>query len=330
MKTKRILFFLLMAMLCVVLGACGGNKCTPDETVKRDIEACEEVQSCYNSKLTIPSKYRISDYQIEKRQTNMDAKQDLVYANVAVENDNFRVQLSVRCEYDFYDEGGWVLKNCAIENVGAVTPVAGPHRELAMQYVRDKLNGKPIYRSYEEEPTDEMIVADDIGYAEKTELQNDGKSARVYIILKEGHRAMRWETRGSFEFLFRDNEWQLEEQALFYVDECIKAEGSMLGLFKESSESIGYTENTLEIVHIYGTHITYNLTLDKDTADLYNARTGESIETEFNPATKSFVLEAQNKEHSATELKFYLGDLFYFDSGYWAVSDFPEEWKFKK
>lgn len=53
--------------------------------------------------------YTVDSVEIEKRQTNINDKEDIVYCNIVISNEYYQTDLQIKLVYNYYDDGGWVL-----------------------------------------------------------------------------------------------------------------------------------------------------------------------------------------------------------------------------
>lgn len=72
--------------------------------------------------------WNIESVEIEKRQTNKEAKTDVVYADVELTNKFVSQKLSTQLNYNFYDEGGWILDELLVEDA-TMTALSGVHQD---------------------------------------------------------------------------------------------------------------------------------------------------------------------------------------------------------
>lgn len=82
--------------------------------------------------------YTVDSVEIEKRQTNIDDKEDIVYCNIVISNEYYESELYYELIYYYYDDGGWILQreNC-IEKF--VRPIAAINKN-GINEIRVKVN----------------------------------------------------------------------------------------------------------------------------------------------------------------------------------------------
>lgn len=119
---------LLLFLMAIFLFGCRSDTVSKGD-IMLDVEQQESLQTCFRSNFVSESQFRVEDLEIDKRQTNLDDKTDLIYADIIIINDYFRISLSSELEYNFYDEGGWTLDN-SIYNVEDIQPINCPEIDL--------------------------------------------------------------------------------------------------------------------------------------------------------------------------------------------------------
>lgn len=125
------------------------------EQFESDINESEKIQFCHRSDYVYESPYTINEYEIIKRQTNVDEKTDILYAMLDLSNEYFDATVDAEFEYEYYDVGGWILEDTKL-TVNDVVPTRAPEVELAMDklfydedgYVMYTLEGYPEYEKY--------------------------------------------------------------------------------------------------------------------------------------------------------------------------------------
>ncbi len=58
--------------------------------------------------------YTVDSVEIEKRQTNIDDKEDIVYCNVVISNEYYQTDLQIKLVYNYYDDGGWIKDGSSV------------------------------------------------------------------------------------------------------------------------------------------------------------------------------------------------------------------------
>lgn len=122
-RTLRKIKTFLIASLCILLIACcfigctAGSKTANETKLQSDLLKSEGI-SYYG--IT-----DISELEIEKRQTSVEDKEDIVYVNVVATSEEKAIQLmgSYTMVYGLYNDG-WILDDLEIRNLN-VQPLAG-------------------------------------------------------------------------------------------------------------------------------------------------------------------------------------------------------------
>lgn len=149
MKRKIITIVLLLLFLLPILLLAGcGNKGVSKSQFENDILEQKEIQTCFTSDFTRESKFEIEEIEITKEQVNIDDKEDIIYSEITIINDYFKIDLSIQCIYNFYDKGDWILDECIIESINEITPINGPDKDLAFQYITEKAFGEGVSSTY--------------------------------------------------------------------------------------------------------------------------------------------------------------------------------------
>ena len=110
---KRILSLLLTITIVFVLSACSGaRKGVSIEQIEADISELSVVKNGVIESEYTP--YTVDSVEIEKRQTNIEDKEDIVYCNVVISNENYQTDLQIKQVYNYYDEGGWINDDSSV------------------------------------------------------------------------------------------------------------------------------------------------------------------------------------------------------------------------
>jgi len=89
-------------------------------------EAFFPTEGVFNSE---PHALKVVELAIEKRQTNIDKKEDVVYCTILFKNALIERTTNCVLYLNYYDKGGWVLDNCTVKTVSD-TPLAPPTNDL--------------------------------------------------------------------------------------------------------------------------------------------------------------------------------------------------------
>ncbi len=135
-STKALTLLIVMIMLLMSLVACSSQKLkgVSTEILEADLKTLDNYDSvvCYDSNFVYESAYELADYELIKRQTNLESKQDIVYYDIIYKNNYFEVVFHEKLIYNYYDEGGWILDEAILEGRD-VTPINGAEEELIYQ-----------------------------------------------------------------------------------------------------------------------------------------------------------------------------------------------------
>lgn len=119
-------------MLLLLLSSCDMKDLkVSDQQFKEDISKLDSViNGCVTPVLLPQESYVMDDCIITKRQTNPDNKEDIIYCDVTISNSYIRTVIEYKLEYNFYDEGDWILDDAEIlEYISE--PLAGADPTLA-------------------------------------------------------------------------------------------------------------------------------------------------------------------------------------------------------
>ena len=109
-KTKTILLFISLIIILAVLSGCFGIPNPPKENgLKEGFKNSSEVLNFYSA-------YEIVSFEIDKRQTNKDGKEDTVFCTVVMKNEAKELTMECIMYYSYYDVGGWELQYVNIQN----------------------------------------------------------------------------------------------------------------------------------------------------------------------------------------------------------------------
>lgn len=100
MPCKRKLLFLCAFLSLIILSGCS----------KPEKSEAEIVKDLQTSPIFISVDVKISNYEIIKRQTNVDDKTDLVYITVQTNDPKLTSSLTFELKYELYNEG-WILES---------------------------------------------------------------------------------------------------------------------------------------------------------------------------------------------------------------------------
>lgn len=129
MQHKEKLCFLCVVLTLTFILLSG---CTESAKSEEDIVDDLQHNSTFSSNMDIP----ITEYNIIKRQTDVEEKSDVVYINVEAENDRIWLDRSYIMTYGLYNEG-WILDNVTSYNEvdWKIRPLQGVEEEVLQQYI---------------------------------------------------------------------------------------------------------------------------------------------------------------------------------------------------
>ncbi|MBE6796719.1 MAG: hypothetical protein E7531_00050 [Ruminococcaceae bacterium] len=99
-----------IAIIVTVILSNSKHTGTPMNKIKADIGELPVVTEGVIECLYTPfSSYKVDSVEIDKRQTNVEDKEDIVYCNVGISNEYYQTELQIKLVYNYYDDGGWIL-----------------------------------------------------------------------------------------------------------------------------------------------------------------------------------------------------------------------------
>lgn len=109
----------LLFLFVFLLSGCSGTNAKKENQIQQDIEAHYLWQDL---------KVNTTSFTVEKRQTNPDTKEDIVYITMTGEGDGYTTEQFYIATYRLYNEG-WILDNLEVnedrEHHSTVTPTKG-------------------------------------------------------------------------------------------------------------------------------------------------------------------------------------------------------------
>lgn len=118
--------FIFLSVACTE--SSGGNRYGVSESqLKSDLEALVIKGYCKNERYTVPDEYVIESFEITKRRSNKEKKEDYICCRLTVENDFFRSYVEYSLLYNYYDVGGWIMddKDIISKKTIPISPVDG-------------------------------------------------------------------------------------------------------------------------------------------------------------------------------------------------------------
>lgn len=95
--------------------------------IENDIFSLEYLEDYFYSEFTYYdyNSIELDDLNVSKRQTNFDDKEDIIFCDVSLNDEYFNVTFTIKMNYIYYDEGGWILEDTSITNK-IKRPIAAP------------------------------------------------------------------------------------------------------------------------------------------------------------------------------------------------------------
>ena len=153
---KRILSVLLALTFVLILSACSGaQKGVSMEQIETNISELSVVTNgVIQSEYTPSVPYTVDSVEIEKRQTNVENKEDIVYCNVVISNEYYQTNLLIKLVYNYYDEGGWCLEENNLEDYTS-KPLIGVDVDMVFESMKKAVaeydsvkSGNAVWQSY--------------------------------------------------------------------------------------------------------------------------------------------------------------------------------------
>ena len=190
MKTAKFIgVIILLLSICMLIAACQTSG-VASKQIENDLQEIDEIKNGTRSYMCIPNnEYIIKQYEITKRQTNLDNKNDIIYCTAVISNGYIESEIECKMVYNFYDKGGWILDDYDVVEKES-KPVAGIEKAYIPQ-----INVVAQNRRYELSSSNVQsitFVDGDIPYSLIVYTYNDG------LISFEGN----------IECEFVDGDWQ--------------------------------------------------------------------------------------------------------------------------
>lgn len=130
---KRILSAILLVLIMFpifLFAGCTNNTVPNKSKIQQDLNEYEKIKTgVIKCEYVYDAEYFIDNFEIEKRQTNKEDKEDIIFANLIIKNTYFQTELYCKITYLYYDEGGWIFENCEILEKNSI-PLTGVVTEL--------------------------------------------------------------------------------------------------------------------------------------------------------------------------------------------------------
>lgn len=174
-----ILFFVFTLVFLTGCETNNANQVAKKDKIYSDISGIEELKKCFTSDFVYESDFVCKDFEIIKRQTNKEDKEDLVFLNVTMENEYFEIDMDMDLVYNFYDEGGWILDEYNWD-IKDVIPVRGPEPNLIINRVtEDDDSGTYANVTLNNGETYSWVVCNNITTNSKSDLLIYGENDKI-------------------------------------------------------------------------------------------------------------------------------------------------------
>ncbi len=266
---KRIIsVFLSICMLAtslLTLSSCAVSKKVSDKQLVKDLSANEAVTNIFKSELFKTEPFEYFSHRITKRQTNLEKKEDIIYCSLTVNNKNFSVTADCVLNYNFYDQGGWILDEIDISNHKAA-PTGTFSNEEILSALAEPENKKVFHLKCMD--GNEYSIDADANKAQitKSEIISENNSYIMRISLK--YKSSLTLLEGCIDIPFDSEKGWIREDGHIYIrptkiieSDYQKALGVFVGkkffdtfvLYIDSiNEEEGYAEFRMRSVDSYG------------------------------------------------------------------------------
>ncbi len=256
--------------------------------------------------------YTVDFVEIDKRQTNIEDKEDIVYCNVVISNEYYQTDLQIKLVYNYYDDGGWIADDHEIVSKNSVA-VSGVDLNLCkVAYYENDFN-------YINPNAENCTISQETDIINQTDI--------IYITDEENH----YTVDASAMFTFDQNRgWQTLNSndnkeivpkiynVVFDYDSVMKGDFETTG----KAEAFGFEfpyERRLKITsynnesgELQGSYYHYNS---------YNSSqyTAESFKTVLKKQDNSITFPAVRKYHGTSEIFVTLN--YNFDEDAWYIAN---------
>lgn len=103
-----MLFVLTISIF--LLSSCNASK-APNDTIQTDIQQINFDNIIEIESFCKGGTFNFYDYEITKRQTNSENKEDVIFCDIFLSNEFYNITIQEKLLYNYYDEGGWKLEN---------------------------------------------------------------------------------------------------------------------------------------------------------------------------------------------------------------------------
>lgn len=113
MKKIAAIMLTLITVLSA-LSSCSSVKLKKEAEIIQDMNENKTVKDGYISQCRYVENddYTVETFEIMRRQTNMDKKEDIIIGNATIKNSYFSTDIVCKLTYNYYETGGWALDEC--------------------------------------------------------------------------------------------------------------------------------------------------------------------------------------------------------------------------
>lgn len=169
---KKILLVIIVIFVLLNFSACSNSRGVSETQIEKDINQLEILQEGFvSNNYTQSVPYSVNTFEITKRQTNPDEKNDIIYCNVSISNKFYKSDFSCILTYEFYDKGGWILEDYEFTEVVTI-PIASIEKSNVPQIRVVAQNN--TYTLTSNDIQDISFIDNDVPCSRITYIYNDG------------------------------------------------------------------------------------------------------------------------------------------------------------
>ena len=143
---KHFTFALILFFILLSFSACSKKAGVSDDIIAKD---AEKVEITYATEYITDNSFDYISHKVIKRQTNIEDKEDIIFLESHYKNGYFEIIADVTLQYNFYDEGGWILEDETFEITNS-RAISSPNFESFFEklysnrhsYIHCNYNGK--------------------------------------------------------------------------------------------------------------------------------------------------------------------------------------------
>lgn len=319
---KKIVVTLgLMVTLLLMLSGCS-KKGVSMSQLKTDIGMREEILNCFSSKYVSHSLYKLTDCTISKEQLNIEDKEDIIFCEVTLENAYFKVEISAKCVYLFYDKGDWILEefSCKIKDVVAKRAPDLEELDKLVYYGACDSDNRTLSYYYRDKETERYEYGELWGGELKIldcALNEDLKSATISCTYK----SKCVDFKGSYNLVLQEDGWGLSKDDIKIYGEKDQNPILMLDYDADFTSAVGdfvWTDDDGSLYKWFSIHeikegyVTYSL-YSNWANGVDGLNTGENIKVEFDSFSGQFNISKKGNmylQYNVEEDIWYSGQVY--------------------